>query len=295
VNGPRLGSLAEYVGMRGDQVVVVPNGTYRGGEANTAHPATSGPYKGWLVLVAQSPRGAVIDMRDAPLTLGSNASRVLFVGFKFVNGSIDAEGNHLWFWHTEHTFPQGAWNRGVHRSPDAVHAYSSSAYDIRFYGSDVHDVCDGFDVSNSNTVVLQGVHIWDTYGVGDACHDDAIDAVQGNSSNLTVLDSWIQGRVMLEDDKGPLVGMLFQNVWVSESPSAGFTFSAGGAGISGERKDIFSWGHNNGEDVIAFGRANVLDSNVRATPPPGGSASPHERWRWGHAYGSWAEALDEGS
>jgi hypothetical protein len=281
--------------MPGDQVVVVPNGTYRGGEANTAHPATSGPYKGWLVLVAQSPRGAVIDMRDAPLTLGSNASRVLFVGFKFVNGSIDAEGSHLWFWHTEHTFPQGAWNRGVHRSPDAVHAYSSSAYDIRFYGSDVYNVCDGFDISNSNTVVLQGVHIWDTYGVGDACHDDAIDGVQGNSSNLTVLDSWIQGRVMLEDDKGALVGMLFQNVWVSDSPSAGFTFSAGGAGISGERRNIYSWGHNNGKDLIAFGRANVLDSNVRATPPPGGAPSPHEQWRWSHSYGAWAEALDEAS
>ena len=38
--------------MRGDQVVVVPNGTYRGGEVNAAHPATSGPLKGWLVLVA---------------------------------------------------------------------------------------------------------------------------------------------------------------------------------------------------------------------------------------------------
>ena len=40
-------SVADLVSQPGDQVVVVPNGTYKGGgTVNAPHPATSGPYPG---------------------------------------------------------------------------------------------------------------------------------------------------------------------------------------------------------------------------------------------------------
>src|SRR3954466_3258683 len=79
-------SLTEFVGLPGDQVVVVPNGTYKGGgTVNAPHPATDGPYKGWLVLVAQSKGGVTIDMTTSNLTLGPTTNRGLFVGFKFLN------------------------------------------------------------------------------------------------------------------------------------------------------------------------------------------------------------------
>jgi hypothetical protein len=305
VAGPRSSNIVDFIAMHGDQVVVVPNGTYRSGDVDVAHPATSGPYKGWLVLVAQSPHGAVIDMRDAPLHLGANASRVLFVGFKFVNGSLSVDGNHIWFWHTDHSFPLSAWQAegpsghpeaGLYRSPDAVHVYASTSYDVRFYGSDVHDACDGFDISNSRATMLQGVHVWNTYGGGsadpaDTCHDDAIDGVQGNSKNLTVLDSWLQGRVILEDNKGPHVGALFEHTWVSGSPSSGFTLTSGRA-ISIQRRDVYSWGHHNGVDVSKFGvNVSLVDSGVHTSAPPIGTPPPNDQWRWAHPYDSYVEIL----
>src|SRR2546429_195751 len=79
-------SMAVCVNGPGDQAVTVPSGTYTGGTVNTAHPATAGPYKGWLVLVAQTRGGVTVDLSTTNLTLGPSTSRVLFVGFKFVNG-----------------------------------------------------------------------------------------------------------------------------------------------------------------------------------------------------------------
>src|SRR5262245_59711564 len=73
-------SVTDYLTRSGDQVVTVPNGTYSGGTGSAPHPATNGPYRGWLVLVAQSPRGVVVDMSQKPLVLDNGTSRVLFVG-----------------------------------------------------------------------------------------------------------------------------------------------------------------------------------------------------------------------
>src|SRR5262245_24895291 len=102
-------SLAQYLDRRGDQVVVIPDGTYRGAATNTARPATSGKYKGWLVLKAEHQNGVTVDLDHAELRLGPNASRILFVGMRFVKGSITIEGNNIAFWYTRHTFPAVVW------------------------------------------------------------------------------------------------------------------------------------------------------------------------------------------
>ena len=103
--------LGQYVKQPGDRVVIVPNGNYRASSVNAPHPATKGPYKGWLVLKAQSPRGVVVDLSSGMFTLGESTSRVLFVGFKFVNGSIDVQGDRIAFWYTDHSFPANEWVR----------------------------------------------------------------------------------------------------------------------------------------------------------------------------------------
>jgi hypothetical protein len=286
--GPRYSNIGDYVSMRGDQVVVVPNGVYRGADVNAGHRATSGPLKGWLVLVAQSPGGAVVDMRSTPLQLGSGTSRVLFVGFKFVNGSVTVDGDHIWFWRTDHSF--GSPN-GNYLTPDGVHVYASSANDVRFYGSDIHRVCDGIDISNSHNVLLEGVHIWDTYASASPCHNDAIDAVQGNTQNFTVRDSWIEGRIAFESRKGAMVGTLFQHTWVSGSPSSGFALTAGKA-IDIVRRDVYSWGHNNGYDVHTLGSGSrVTSSGVHDNAPPRGMPSPPDQWRAANSYNGWARVL----
>src|SRR5581483_2954235 len=45
--------IGQYIALQGDQAVTVPNGTYTAGDVAAPHPETSGPYKGWLVLVAE--------------------------------------------------------------------------------------------------------------------------------------------------------------------------------------------------------------------------------------------------
>jgi hypothetical protein len=113
-----------------------------------------------------------------------------------------------------------------------------------------------------------------------------------------------------ESAGGPHRDLLFQRLWVSDSPSAGFTFtSVKGSppyGVFGVRRDIWSWGHNNRKDRINnLGgqhtysgnpqpqRINVVDTNVRAAAPPAGMPSPAAQWRSTHTYVSWVDALSD--
>lgn len=45
-NGAIAGNITNWIKLRGDQVVVVPNGTYTAGPVLAPHPATTGPLKG---------------------------------------------------------------------------------------------------------------------------------------------------------------------------------------------------------------------------------------------------------
>jgi hypothetical protein len=330
-------NIADYIRRPGDQVVVVPDGTYRASAVRAPHPATDGPYNGWLVLRAESQHGVVVDLEDAELKLEEGTSRVLFVGFKFVNGSITVEGNHIAFWYTDHSFPAEEWarqgpesepERGTHRSPDTVHAYSTSTRNVRFLGADLHDTGDALDVSNSTATTLEGVEIYDlsdgedgAYDPNDVVHVDAIDGVTGSTTRLTVRDSWIRGRIVLQDGGagqgrgGPHRDVLFQRTWVSDSPSAGFIFSSSKDeepyGIFGRRVDVRSWGHNAQDDDgvpidrleningrsdtrpnVSPDRVNVIDIDVTTEPPPPDMRSPSDAWRARNPYGDWARYFE---
>jgi hypothetical protein len=315
VAGPRSSNLTDFLALRGDQAVVVPNGTYRGGFSDVGRAATSGPYKGWLVLVAESPGGAVVDLAGTPLELGPNSSRVMFVGFKFVNGSIYVEGHDINFWYTDHSFPANVWaSQSSYRAPRTV--YTRDAERVRFFGSKLHDTGTAMVTGNSEDILLEGVEIWNLSDMGvdprDVVHPDAIGAVKGNTLRFTLSDSWVRGRIMFIDadngEGGPHRDLLFQRLWVSDSPSAGFTFSSVKGsqpyGVFGARRDVWSWGHNNRKDRIDnLGgahvytgntqphRVNVIDTNVHASPPPAGMPSPPEKWRATHPYAAWVDAL----
>lgn len=321
------GNIADYIRRPGDQEVIVPDGTYQASTVHAPHDRTDGKYRGWLVLRAEHRGHVIVDLEGSELKLDRATSRVLFVGFRFVNGSITIEGRDIAFWYTDHTFPARTWaaqgpkgapERGYYRSPDTVHAYASSTRDVAFYGSDLHDTGDAIDVSNSTRTTLVGVSIFRISDQGfdpnDVVHPDAIDGVSGSSNGLTVRNSWLQGRVVLEDGGGRGSGgrhrnVLFEDDWVSNSPSAGFIFTARKEkpprGISGRRVDVRSWGHKNGHDRIDIvdgrssyepnrspGRINVRDSKITKTPPPDGAVSPAAQWRAAHPYGSWAEFFD---
>jgi hypothetical protein len=327
INGVHVASsheLSDLLTMPGDQVVVVPNGVYQPGDIEAPHPATSGPLKGWLVLVAESPGGAVVDLSSARLWLGPDTTRVMFVGFNFVNGSVFIEGQNIDFWYTQHTYPATAWvaqshdpaapETGYYWAPRTIYVRGGSAQNINFYGTDVHDTGTGFSLTHASDVGLYGVKVWNITDGGldphDVIHPDALSSIGGSLQNLTVSDTWIRGRVMIEDTTndlsqgGPVQGMLFRNTWVSNSPSVGFTFTSDRQhdprGIFGAREGVRSWGSKADEDRTEIidgvqywyanthpSRINVTDEDISTLPPPPGTISPPDQWRLEHPYSSW--------
>jgi hypothetical protein len=320
--------LTKYVKLGGDQVVVVPNGVYTAGSVAAPHLPTSGKYKGWLVLKAQTPYGAVVDLSRSMFTLQPGTSRVLFVGFKFVKGSVDIQGNDIAFWYTDHTFPANEWVRqapdpsrpesGLYRAPRTIYADEGSTQNVSFYGVDAHDTSSGILISRSKSTKLEGVHLWNLSDMGldpqDVTHSDAIAGVVGQSKNLLVRDTWVQGRIMLIDANGSLTaggpheGFVFANTWVSNSPSASFTFTSrkpsAPYGIFGKRINVRSWAANNGKDRIDIvdgrqyyaantqpSKVNVQDVGIVTAAPPSGSPSPAALWRKAHPYEDWMYAI----
>jgi hypothetical protein len=315
--------ITDYMRLDGDQVVVVPNGRYRAGDVRKAHAETGGKYGGWLVLVAESKGGVVVDMSDGGLTFKPQASRIMMVGFRFENGSIDIQGNHISFWYTDHTFPAEVWadqapdrehpERGRFRAPRTIYAHDDTSDHITFNGSDLHDASSGIIMSKNTDLELHGVEMWNLSDKGldpnDVTHSDAIGGVAGESKRLKVTDSWLKGRVVLIDAPanleggGPHTDFLFEDTWVSDSPSAGFIFTSRKPdpplGVFGRRVNVRSWGHKNGIDRldIVDGEhlkpneqpdfVDVKDVDIKTTAPPDGAESPSARWRRKNPYDSW--------
>jgi hypothetical protein len=320
--------IRDYFELAGDQVVRVPDGTYSAGTVSAPHPATSGRYKGWLVLQAESPHGVVVDLSRGPLVLDSSTSRVLIVGFKFVKGSVEVAGNNIAFWYTDHTFPASEWvrqasdkshpERGTYRAPRALYLHEWTTKNVSVLGADVHDTGTAVLVSKSTDTLLQGVHTYNLSDMGmdpqDVVHPDAIGGVAGSSKRFTVRDSWIRGRIMMIDANGsgstggPHTDMRFEDTWVSDSPSSGFTFTSrkdsAPWGLFGARVNVRSWGHNNGKDRIDIvdgkqyytgntkpSRVNVVDSNIVKSAPSDTTKNPADEWRKANPYDSWAQAI----
>jgi hypothetical protein len=278
--------LRSYTNLAGDQVVVLPNGTYTAGTVSAPHAATTGTDKGWLVLKAQSQDGVVVDLSKAPLTLDSTTSRILFVGFKFVNGSVFAYGSNLAFWYTDHSFPANVWSAqakdpshpeaGLYRAPRTVYTNNPSSHDVAFYGADIHDTGTGFMVSGSHGTHIEGAQLSNFSDMGldpqDVVHPDAIGGTSGNFDGLNVSYTWIKGRVMIEDGAGnggstggQVSNLNFSHTWMSNSPSAGVQFVSSRTitprGIFGQFNDVHIWAPKNG-----YARMDTVDGKVSYTP-----------------------------
>jgi hypothetical protein len=238
-------------------------------------------------------------------------------------------GQDIDFWYTEHTFPAATWvaqshdpaapENGYYWAPRAVYVRGGTAQNINFYGSDVHDTGTGFSITHASDVQLEGVNVWNITDGGldphDVIHPDALSSIGGALNHLTVADSWIRGRVLIEDttnnpsEGGPVQAMAFRNTWVSNSPSVGFTFTSDRLrdprGIFGALDGVRSWG-NKAEEVrteIIDGtqywyantqpsRVNVVDTGVSTSPPPPGTISPPNQWRGANPYDSWVNLFN---
>jgi hypothetical protein len=292
-----LSSLAAYANQSGDRVITIPNGTYNGGGSVTkAHAATSGPCKGWLVLKAQSEGQVVVNLNSGGFDLNSGASRIAFVGIKFIGNGIDFNSGNFLFYRTEHSADAS------HTSTEAnlkdLFLNSTSANDIRFYGSIVRDACDGMAVAGARNVSFTGSIVrdmFDTDGSGDACHSDHIDD-HGALTNFSLKDTWIRGRIQI--DPHPPTNMIFDNVWVSNSVGGGMQTQPGTTG----RLTNVRFFTNHGEDVVGSQFGNLVLQNVfcedtisrctKAAPPASPeTTNPGTIWRSANDINGWERFL----
>lgn len=303
-------SLLSYLRMPGDQVVVVPNGTYAGGAVIAEHPPTDGELGGWLVLVAESRGGVVVDLSARDLRLREGTSRVAFVGMSFRNGRIRNHGTQIRYWYTTHTFPYDDWVDAG--GPDGPHSRPKTmligdAEEVEIYGADFSEIGDdAINLHDSRDVVIEGTVFSDVVndGHGDLIHADAIQ-VQGDVRRMTIRQSVIERQHIGTEGNGDVAKVLWEDCWFRDSLSAGITFAAKGssATIKGKRRDIWSFGHRSGDDRLdvvdgerrragsAPRRIDVTDTRVRNRRPPTGTPSPAEVWRAAHPYGSWSTTL----
>ncbi|HEY2812553.1 MAG TPA: hypothetical protein VGJ03_03705, partial [Acidimicrobiales bacterium] len=248
--GPRYVSsrVTDYVALGGDQVVVVPDGTYSSGTVSAPHPATGGPYGGWLVLVAQDPGQVVVDMAAQDLVLAPATSRVLFVGFRFTNGRLFNQGSDIDYWYSDQTYPDYSL---ITSDADVPRFMFISGDRDGIYGSDFHDGNGSvLNLSNASDTMVQGVHIWNVFDhpgtdPQDHSHVNDISILHGAIDNLTVRDSYFTGnRDNHEAHDGNITGLVYDNDWYTGAAGTAFQFNSfDGRLISGSRTDVYSWDH----------------------------------------------------
>lgn len=291
-----LGSLAEYARQGGDQVITIPNGTYGGGgTVSTAHAATSGPCKGWLVLKAQTEGGVTINLNSSALVFNSPASRVAFVGIKFIGDGLEINSTDFFFYRTQHEAS------GDHSSTDShlkdFYLNATSVNRIQIFGSLITDACDGLALTGSSNVSVTGSIIRDMYDTDGSgpCHTDHVENF-GRLTNWHVTDSWIRGRVELET--GPVTGMVWNNVWVSNSVGVGIAMPGD---TTGSFTDVRFF-DNNGQDVLGSEFGSVSRTRVfceqaisgctrAAAPSSPDTNNPGQQWRNAHGISEWENFL----
>lgn len=101
----------------GDGLTTLADGSYTFAEDFVASPptkvraATSGLYGGWRVIKATSRFGVVVDLTGPyGLKFSQNSSaRIMFVGIKFINGTLSLLGSDIRFWHCHFEHDPDVW------------------------------------------------------------------------------------------------------------------------------------------------------------------------------------------
>jgi hypothetical protein len=300
--------LADLLRADGDQIVVVPDGTYEGVRVRAPHPETTGPLGGWLVLQAENPGGAVI---TGDLHLDEPTSRILFVGFRFEDARVYNHGQHLAYWYTDHVYPDVDWFAADRPLPRQFFV-RYPATDIDVLGSDFHDgVASPINVSGVERFALTGVRVFDLSeppgsDPEDRSHLNTISLLGGDVTDMVISRSSLVGaRANHQTDHGDVVGLRYEDVWYQGAFGAAFQFNAtnGNRIVDGERVRVRSWGHvgENPQDRIDIvdGRqlepgqrpdvVDVQDLDVELEAPPADAVDPALAWRAENPYDSWPE------
>ena len=186
------GDIGDYLALPGNQVVKVRDGTYTARKVvpTSRRTGTSGGrLHGWLVLVAESPHQVTVDLSGHALELGPGEWKVLFVGFRFVNGTIAAAGRDLAFWYADVSFPPQVWEKQSYYShARPFDADYTTTNNIALYGVDLRDASTLLRCGHSTNVLLEGARL---YGSTQTVlgHNDAISCrggAKGSGSSILI-------------------------------------------------------------------------------------------------------------
>jgi hypothetical protein len=227
---PGGGSILPYLDMPGDQIVRLRPGTYTAGDFTKTRPATTGPLKGWLVLVAEEPGSVVLDLAPPDAFLPSavrglyngngrlvlrGAQRLVLGDVKCINGQwrIMGDGADIATWYVSHEFPSEQW---FTYGADPAHPQVGNYYpgprtfdqlkgrNVTLAGSTFGKTGTALSAGGSRSLTIQGSTFHGPYTDRDAqgrsldpddvCHPDCFAAYSGHTDNLALLDSSLKGR-----------------------------------------------------------------------------------------------------
>ena len=248
------GPIAPYLHRSGGREVEVPNGRYRGG-------TITAPHDEWLVLRAETPGGVVVDLRETGLQLEEGTSKIVFVGFRFVDGMVRLAGvDSVNFWYCEFTSPPEAWQEQFRAAggpdeapraergkyirdlpnplPTAIRLTGGSgarprrSRSVGIYGSDIHDVGDdALYVVHADGVRLAGLRIWDVdergidpgRAFGNSGDWFHNDGIQttGSLSDFELTDSWVGEKIQWAADGQDVTNVRFRRLWLAGSRTFG--------------------------------------------------------------------------
>lgn len=269
------GPIAPYLHRPGGQVVDVPDGRYVGGAVTASH-------DDWLVLRAETPGGVVVDLADTGLRLDATTRRIVFVGFKFVNGMVRLGGvDDIQFWYCDFTSPPAQWAAKYRAAGGTVPAARNQRtgliaklanplptgirmtstrtwtnHDIGIYGSDIHDVGDdGMFLADVGGLRVAGVRIWDVdeHGIdpgasfgngGDWFHNDGIQTA-GAIDDVEITDSWIGQKLQWGATGDDITNARFRRVWLAGSRTFGMIngVADGGRILANSMEDVRAFGN----------------------------------------------------
>jgi hypothetical protein len=302
-------AIKDWIALPRDVAYTVPNGTYTPDQISATYGTTGGTYNGWIILVAQTQGSVIVDMSPPAGWTSANtntydldftgvAARVLFVGFKFINGKVYVGSDRLRFWYCEFTFPASVWNaenghgntsggfyHGYHQECRTLQMKSGNNH-VETYGCDFHGTGTAiyFEGGGSPNFTTTGAKLYDlTDGGGsvdplDNVHPDGM-ALFGQHSNTNITDTYIHpdndgtAGIGTENSRANASVINLTDVWITGAGNAGMVTGDGGIGdsLSGTLTRVHIWNNGTGAHDGRPAGADTNDSTWQFVEYDGGS------------------------
>jgi hypothetical protein len=321
-------STLQMLSLPGDQVVTIKNGVYNGGffDVTThpalAHPATAGPYGGFLILKAETQGGVTILPANSAVDTQSvftlnGAQRIIFVGFKTDGVVVNQFGtDSIYWWYGDHRY------RGIDHPlypGGANYGYSPTTFilgngpggrgtDNRWYGCQFHDTEDDAIRMRQQTNPLWQGCTWTNIYHSQTNFNYHSDCIQftGGVTGAQILDGLMATgggtgfMCGIENTNPQSIDVEMRRVWVHGSGSYGSQFFirelVSNASIVATRERVHTWNTGGSLGNPGYTATSNLGTNTTITVNNSLSTNdaqtgtdPATAWRnaSGHQYPLW--------